>query len=339
MLEKEKENNSNEKNLNIDYPILEKAGIRDWVLNHFYDLSVYANQKLSGVNIYHNVDHIWALEFFYDGVSTGLYMGKNCEDKHKSNFSIAEVKILDGEYLQKVFGSYNNDFIISLKFISSSGNIQGFFENSKNTNSFESNSKFFSFYKENSKINSLKFAFGKFLTFISPVFKDIRDKQITPIHQDSSDFPTLYISKQFGKFFDDTQTFVYGNEFFKYGRIKKITIFHDCSLVKGLIVDYEKLEVKYYHDISSSNIKSEILELDCNDEINFISVRCGDMIDNISICTKKGKNISAGGFGGGLEILDIKKLRKEFKNENLKFVGFTGGYLNNLHHTSFIFSG
>ncbi len=62
------------------------------------------------------------------------------------------------------------------------------------------------------------------------------------------------------------------------------------------------------------------------------------MIDNISISTKNGKNISAGGYYGGLEIFDIKKLRNKFNKENIKFVGFRGGYFNNMHHINFIFS-
>jgi hypothetical protein len=337
MLKKDKENNTTENKLKIDFPILEKAGVRDWILNYFYDLSVFGNQKLTGVNIYHNGEHIWALEFFYGGVSTGLYKGKNSEEKEVSNFSIIVVRFSEGEYLEKIIGSFNNDFITSLKFISSSGKVQGF-ENSNNINSVESNCKYFMFYKENCEIITLKLAFGKFLTFISPVFKEITNKQMTAIHQEGSEIPTLYISKEFGKKFDDSKNFQYENEFAKYGRIKKITIYHDYTLVKGFKVEYEKMEVSHYHNISAQNIKSEILELDNNDEINFISVRSGDMIDNISISTKKGKNISAGGFGGGLEILDLQKLKKEQNKDTLKFVGFAGGYFNNMHYINFIFS-
>lgn len=323
-----------------NYKILEKAGVRDWVLNYYYDLSVYNSsltRKLTGVNLHHTDEYIYAIEFFYDTNSTGLFIGKslispdNKDDRQVKNYTTS-IKLEENEYVEYIKGSFSVDYITELIFVLSSGNQQGFSNLLVKT---RTDIKYFSFKKENFQIYALNMAYGKYLTFISPVY---REKLYTVnnfiVPKNSNLFTN---NKILGKLYEDSIKFVTdGNDLINFGKIKKISLYHDCDLVKGIAVQHEESVKCLYKEIKS-NYKCEELILENDEVINKFMIRSGDLIDNITLHTSKGRTVSAGGYGGGAYTLDLDLIKRDFK-ETFRFCGFSGGYLNNMHSIELIFT-
>jgi hypothetical protein len=315
---------SNEPILEIEYPILEKAGVRDWRLNNFYDLSFYKNlsdsglfHRLTGITILHTKELICGLEFFYDNISSGEFLGMNSNVKN-SEIIKTVVNFEEGEHLSSAYGTFDTDYITTLIFCLSSGRRTGFSSESSKT---KTNQKRFLF-KSEKEIVSFKFALGKYLTFISPVYKE--EAIFTTSYSDKL-LSAIIRTPKIGKKFDDSKQSIIPEENYTK-KINTIKVFHDNKLVKGHSLYYLDGSI-FTTGQDLQNHLCETLNLAIDEKINKIMIRAGDMIDNITIFTNKGNSLSAGGYGGAIFVYDIS---------DYEFVGFEGGYFGNLHYNEIV---
>ena len=319
----------------VKFEIREKAGVRDWILNNFYDLSIFTDGfgTLTKITLYCDEEYILGLEYFYDNISTGIFSGKDFILKEQ--IKKITVQLSEKDYIQSVHGSFNNDFITELIFCLSSGEHLGFSNTNSNT---KTNTKYFKFYQPENELFALKLAFGKYLTFISPIFKQLNPKKLIKNYGNFLDNEIMMLTTlDYGKIFDDSKLFNYENEYQQFGKITRVDLYHDKSLVTGIKLKYEKKDVTYCLNTNSENILCESLVLDHEkgEEIVSISIRSGDMIDNLTLHTNKNNSISAGGHGGGLHTLHLAEIRRE--NPEMRFCGFSGAYKNNMHSLKIIF--
>lgn len=339
------ENMVDDKDNEVIYPIVDKAGIRDWILNYYYDLSVYnskACNKLTGITLRHTDEYIYSIEFFYDEKSTGEFKGNTKVDPMQLNTTY--ISIDKHDYIAIIKGSFNVDYITGLEFILHSGQSYSF------NNIYIKNKtdiKYFMFKKEDfcgqpTEIFSFKMAYGKFLTFIAPIFKD----NLILIKNDTKNKNTpSYISPPMGRYNIDLKHFSVKEDFQDLGRLKKLCIFHDNVIVKGFEIYYENglnYKLHNYSKVDDLNkLKKEIIDLDLlNGEIiNKIMIRSGDLVDNITLYTNKDKVVSAGGHGGAPYLYYLNELSK-INGNNLIFAGIEGGYSGesgNLNYVKLIF--
>jgi hypothetical protein len=315
------------------FKLLEKAGVRDWILNYFYDTSVfntYLTKRLTAIDLHHTDEHIYAMEFYYDETPTGLFKGK--DEVKNVEIKLTKIEFKLGEYVEYIAGSFSVDYITQLIFCLNNGKKLGF---SSQHLKDRTDIKYFIFKKEEFQVYSLRLAFGRYLTYMTPVFREIDDSLQNILKFD--DKSNLYTTKLVGKSYEDSINFNYENEVKNLGRILKVSIYHDFGLVKGVIVQYEKCVKNLYHNISVDNYRCEILNLGVGEKINKFMIRSGDLIDNITLYTNKGNSISAGGYGGGAFVFDLDEVKKEY-GEQYEFLGFTGGYLNNHHYLKLVLS-
>lgn len=314
---------------NINYELRERAGVRDWILNYYYDLSIYLNNfgKLTKIILYTDDEYISGLEYFYNDISTGIFSGKD----FKSNDKVKKITIdiPQSSYIEYAYGNFNYDYITELMFCLSSGEKFGFSNKESKSSTV---TKYFKFYNENHELFGLRMSFGKYLTFITPIFKLLNNSNL------KEEQGNKFLSQEMGKTFGDSKFFTYNNESDNLGRISKISIYHDDRLVKGLKLFYEKGEINHSSENTGQNLKCESLEFNLlkGEEIDCISIRSGDMIDNITIHTNLNSCISSGGHGGSLHVFELNQL-KQFYPE-LKFRGFSGAYSNDFHSLRLVFS-
>lgn len=299
------------------YKLTNSAGSKDQRLDSYFDLEVYNNlaNNLTKIVLLTNEEFIYSIEFFIDNTSTGVFKGSaDVKSLTKTEFVLEE-----DEYISQVYGSFSEYFISSLYFKTNKERECGFTSPNLEGNAY------FKFENEKCKIISLNMAFGKYLKFVSPNYMSLNYDLV--VQRDN-----LFLTKVLGKKFNDSINFEYNDELNQYGEINKIVVYHDDSFVKGIKITYGTKEIPIYKNVSHQNIKAEILELEQNEIIDFISIRCGDLIDNITITTNKGKSISAGGIGGGMTVFDLNKIKSQIKKDKLKFCGFSGGYVNNMNY-------
>lgn len=137
-----------------------------------------------------------------------------------------------------------------------------------------------------------------------------------------------FFNKIFGKSHSDSQKFCF--EFCRKKIIKGISIYYDCSLIRGISFILNNNEV-YDICLTKEYSKKDTLNIDyLNGEfINKILIRSGDLIDGIEFHTNKNNFISSGGKGGIPYLINLKK--GEF--ENIRYI--KGGIKNHLHYILF----
>jgi len=330
----------------IIYENVDKAGVRDWVLNYYFDLSIFNTRickRITGIILRHTEEYIYSIEFFYDFTSTGEFKGKNYENDSIETLKKTHIEIEKNDFVCCVKGSFNVDYITELEFFLNSGRSGGF---SNKTIKNKTDIKYFTFRKEDlnspCKIISFKLAFGKFLTFISPIFKESNNPNVNLI---KNELDNTYTTPYLGKFNNshDTKHFSVREDLEDLGKLNKICILHDHVIIKGFELYYESgMNFKfnnYPNQDYENKLKKEVIDLtDKNSEfVNKIMIRSGDLIDNISIYTNKNQVISAGGHGGFPLILTIIEYMEKF-DKSLSLAGVEGGFKNsNLQYVKFIF--
>jgi hypothetical protein len=330
----------------ITYENVDKAGVRDWILNYFYDLSVFKTRicnKLTGITLRHTDEYIYSIELFYDNNSTGEFKGKDNDKNINHELKRSHIEISNEDFVSYVKGSYNVDYITGLEFYLNSG-VSGGFSNKPIKD--KTDIKYFIFKKEDSEttweIISFKLAFGKFLTFISPIFNEKNEPKVNLI---TNELNKTYSTPSFGRFSNSTDLkhFSVKEDFEDLGRLNRIHILHDHVIVKGIELNYESgvnFKFNNYPNPEYVNkLKMEVIDLmDKNyDFVNKIMIRSGDLIDNITLYTNKDQVISAGGHGGCPYIFNINENNQEY-GKNLSLIGVEGGFANsNLQYIKFIF--
>lgn len=133
----------------------------------------------------------------------------------------------------------------------------------------------------------------------------------------------LVLNTQYGKIHNDTIIFkIESNHYKNYnildGRyLKTIGVYHDRTFIRGIKIVLRSNEVFDLCNSKSYSIYDEI-ELDCNDYINKLIIRSGDLIDSIIINTLKYKTLTTGGYGGDIKIynnlVEVKKINIGLNN-------------------------
>lgn len=311
------------------FPIVEEVGIRDNILHYYYDTSCFVNPQVNvtRIIIHNDREYIIGIEFFYDDITTGVFKGESDDAYCIDTCSSVNIQLGRDEKILFAFGTYtaDTDYITSLQFYLSSGNIKGF--ESKLTKDTSKVVKKFKFWKKDKDLIGLNLAFGKYLSYITPIF---REEVLVKVNDN------LVISIQMGKKLNDMNSFLIDLA----REISLIRLYHDKSLVKSIEIIYtdeEKLKLGSLFYGDADDIVCSELQLVKDETITKVIIRAGDLIDNISLFTNKNKFITAGGSGGRPFMFNLEEMGSAF-NLNLKLAQLEVGLANSLHYLQLYFS-
>lgn len=259
-------------------------------------------------------NYIVGLDVHFGGKSGSPVVGSHNQGLWDENFNLA-----NGDHIIELFGR-RTDVITCLGFRTARGltKVWG--------NPFDGEA--FSLFKQGHVLRNLKIGVTNFVSYIEAHFVDELDIFAKKVNFNNG------ISQEFGKraggdTFDDNE-WISGK--FNY-TIAEVKIWHDGKSVFGVQFFYAMdgtRKTPGNHLVFANNLITESLTLTEDDWIDKVYVRAGDWIDNITIVSKNGKRLSAGGNGGTPYAL---------KAAEGKQIVALGGTLGNVLNTLDVFEG
>lgn len=119
-------------------------------------------------------------------------------------------------------------------------------------------------------------------------------------------------------------------------RVSEIAVWASSSFVNGVQVSYEtrigtRIQSPLFLGKGGPTATKHMMALSKDDEVMKVAVRAGAIVDSLTITSKLGKVLKAGGDGGGPPaVIDVAAV------ENLRFVGFFGGLGGHVHNLGVI---
>lgn len=276
------------------------------------DLSTNSQAGLiTGVKVVWS-NYIVGLDVHFGGKTGNPVVGSHNQGLWDENFNLA-----NGDHIVELYGR-KTDVITCLGFRTARGltKVWG--------NPFDGEP--FSLFKQGQVLRSLKLGVTNYLSYVEAHFVDELDIFAQKVEFNNG------ISREFGKkaqgdSFDDYE-WIKGK--FNYS-IAEVKIWHDNKAVYGIQFFYAMdgtRKTPGNHLVFANNLITESLTLTEDDWIEKVYVRAGEWIDNITIVSKNGKKLSAGGKGGNPYVV------KAAEGKNI--VAFAGN-LGNVLHTLEVF--
>jgi len=277
------------------------------------DLSSFGDKGLiTGVKVIWS-NYIVGLEFLFNGQSSGLVKGTHQGNIWEENFNLNQ-----GDFIASMYGRHNGSLINCLGFKTAKGMTKTW------GNPLEGEA--FTFGLNDYFIKSLKLGVGEYLTYAEPVFEHqmFVNAQKLQFSTNGKFTTELGKKKNNSEGFDDWDWL---SSKFNYA-VAEVKVWTDGNSVYGVQFSYmldgtKKTPGK--HCSEANGLRCETLTLNEGEHITKILVRSGDWVDNITLVTDQGRQVSAGGQGGNAYVA----VAPEF-HHFVAVGGSTGGHLDTL---------